>query len=505
MRTLHLIALVVASSLMAAPAAAQLHKDTRLGFQFKPPKDFGAIALKPTERTTVAKYQSEHREYSSSGAQSSPTFVLRYFPLGDDADAETEVERHWERAEEAYGYSKVVKQKKLRIAKINCLEKHIRPENGGQTAFWAVLPQDEGIFVFHGLAISERFDKYAKEFSKAAKSFKRIKKEDTSEREAELDQMSEQERYLQTQVDKLPPGWESLRTDRYLFLFNADKNWVKELGKQIEKIRDTYEELYPPDEPITAVSIVRVCASFDEYLGYGGRKGTGGYWSSFHKELVIFDRPPRNTTAAILNHEAFHQYIYYFYGELAPHSWYNEGTGDYFAGARMTKSYRIKGFGDAPGGIGRKGTVKEACRLLGEGSTENSGCATPLKDLMRYTQGEYYARAGVHYAQGWGVVHMLRESKRLRPKEKLILEEYLLNLVAARHEVAIKARDRAMEQAEKKEPGSSAELDQDPEDWYAGADTNEIQALAYEKTFSEWSQDDWDKFNQSYLEYVEKL
>jgi hypothetical protein len=498
--------ILAVAAILALPASAQVHKDTRLGFQFKPPKDFNAIALKPTDITTVAKYQSDQRAHGSSwGAQSNPSFQLRFYPLGEDDDLETVMERRWESAEEAFGYSEIAKEKKVKIAKVSCLEKHIRPENGAETIYYAVVPQDDGIFVFQGRSITERFDKYVKDFSKAAKSLKRIKKEDTSERQAELDQMSDQEAYLQRQIDKLPPGWDFIRTKRYLFLFNAEKNWVKDLSKQIEKIRDTYEKLYPPDEPITAVSIVRVCASRDEYIGYGGSAGSGGYWSSFHKELVVFDSPPRNATEATLNHEAFHQYIYYFYGELAPHSWYNEGTGDYFAGAKMSKTYRIQGFGDAPGGIARQATAKEACRLLAEGKTDEPRCGTPLKDLMRFTQREYYNNGLVHYAQGWAVVHMLREAKRLEPKWDRILDDYLVNLVEARHEVAIKTRDRALEQAEKKEPGSSAELDQDPEDWYAKADTDEIQSVGYEKTFREWSQADWDAFNQAYLDYVEKL
>ena len=68
--------------------------------------------------------------------------------------------------------------------------------------------------------------------------------------------MSEQERFLQDQIDKLPRGWDHLRTDRYLFLFNAEKSFVKDMGDQIESIRNTYEELYPPEgEGISAACL----------------------------------------------------------------------------------------------------------------------------------------------------------------------------------------------------------------------------------------------------------
>jgi hypothetical protein len=60
-----------------------------------------------------------------------------------------------------------------------------------------------------------------------------------------------------------------------------------------------------------------------------------------------------------------------------------------------------------------------------------------------------------------------------------------------------------MTKALEKDPDGSAS--KDPEDWYAAADTDAIQALAYEKTFAEWSDEDWEDFDEFYLEYVEKL
>jgi len=45
----------------------------------------------------------------------------------------------------------------------------------------------------------------------------------------------------------------------------------------------------------------------------------------------------------------------------------------------------------------------------------------------------------------------------------------------------------------------------DPEDFFEAASTDKIQALAYEKTFAEWSDEDWTDFDAFYLKYVEKL
>jgi hypothetical protein len=118
---------------------------------------------------------------------------------------------------------------------------------------------------------------------------------------------------------------------------------------------------------------------------------------------------------------------------------------------------------------------------------------------MRYTQQEYYENGGVHYAQGWALVHMLRESKRLEDKWERILPEYLANLLQARHEVATELMAKAKS---KDKTGSASE---DPKDYYEVASTDAIQALAYEKTFSDWTDEDWEDFDAFYLEYVEKL
>jgi hypothetical protein len=494
--------------LLAPLTSAELFKNTKFGFQIKPPKKFESIALNSTESTVVAKFQSTQKEHGKDNKVFNSTFEVRFYPnsrIDDDETREEYIEGLWERLESSGGYAEILKEKKTKIARVSAIEKHIDPTNTGLIHYVAVLDQEDGIFVFRGQALSDRFKKYASDFSKAAKTFKRVEKEDASVRQAELDQMDPQERFLQLQIDKLPDGWEFLRTDRYLFLFNAERNWVKLLADRIESIRNVYEKMYPPDEPIDDISIVRVCSSRDQYMAYGGSAGSGGYWSSFHKELVLFDSPPRSTTEAIVNHEAFHQYIYYFYGELAPHSWYNEGTGDYFCGARMTRTHRIKEYGDPPGGVQRKGAAKEACRLMAAGEWGNSRCGDKLKDLMRMSQGEYYNRGGVHYAQGWALVHMLRESKRLKPAWKTILDDYLVSLLDARHEIAAKIMMRELEQAEKRKKGSADELSKDPADYYEDANRGEIQDLAYDKTFAEWTDEDWTEFNDYYIKYVETL
>jgi hypothetical protein len=102
------------------------------------------------------------------------------------------------------------------------------------------------------------------------------------------------------------------------------------------------EKLFPPAKPVEAVSAVRVCKSRDEYFSYGGPRARG-YWNSVDKELVFYDAEKTDSsnhsndadTFIALYHEAFHPVHLLLDRELPPHSWFNEGHGDFFSGAQI--------------------------------------------------------------------------------------------------------------------------------------------------------------------------
>jgi hypothetical protein len=171
-------------------------------------------------------------------------------------------------------------------------------------------------------------------------------------------------------------------------------------------------------------SVVRVCKSKDEYVSYGGPPTSAGYWNSRAEELVLFDDKAeggRGDTWAVLNHEAFHQYIFYFFGELAPHSWYNEGSGDFYSGYE----YRNKRFFLEP--------FDWRVRLIQETLRKNEH--EPWTKILRFTQEEYYKpdKVAQNYAQGWAMIYFLRTGKKSakgwKPAWDKILDTYLRTLV----------------------------------------------------------------------------
>jgi hypothetical protein len=113
-------------------------------------------------------------------------------------------------------------------------------------------------------------------------------------------------------------------------------------------------------------------------------------------------------------HEGFHQYIHYACGDFAPHSWFNEGHGDYFAGSTVsTSSVSMKPF------EWRVETLKQ--HLIEKKDL------IPTKSLVRLPQSEYYSNAGLKYAQGWALVYFVRNvTKNKRYQE--ITEVYFQHL-----------------------------------------------------------------------------
>lgn len=221
-------------------------------------------------------------------------------------------------------------------------------------------------------------------------------------------------------------GWKAEDTENFIVVYHTkDQPLVRKICRDMELIRGEYMKLFPPAAEFDAVSTVRICRDKAEYLSYSGWLGTAGYWSSTTEELVLYDarkvekqkRSDDSNTFIILYHEAFHQYIYYSTGELPPHSWFNEGYGDFFSGATI-KNGKVREIGPNPWRLAR-------IRRAVERAT-----AAPWKDIIRWSKKKYYANGGQNYAQGWSMIYFLNKSPVVarRPVWKKILPTYFETL-----------------------------------------------------------------------------
>jgi len=251
----------------------------------------------------------------------------------------------------------------------------------------------------------------------------------------------------------LEGDWEAEDTENYIVVYNTpDQPLVRRILRDLEYIREEYVELFPPEGEIDAVSTVRVCADKDEYMAYGGMQRSAGYWNWATEELVFYDstkrekgeKTDRSDNLIVLYHEAFHQFIHYSVGQLAPHSWFNEGYGDFFSGAQISGG-KVKRIGPNPW---RLGTIQR---------TVEKGEHVPWAEILRYERKDYYGqRQGYYYAQGWAMVYFLESSKKVQKHRvwSRILPTYFDELKAAWREERAKLPD-----------GGVLSVDMEPDAW----------------------------------------
>ncbi len=248
---------------------------------------------------------------------------------------------------------------------------------------------------------------------------------------------------------QLVRGWKAEDLENYIVIYDTpDQPLMRRVFTDIELLRKEYEKLFPPAAPVEAVSTVRVCKSREEYLSYGGMPGSAGFWNSSTEELVLYDAEKMTKnhgssdadTFIVLYHEAFHQYIHYSTGELPPHSWYNEGHGDFFSGARIGGG-KLRAIGVNPWRI----ELMQAAIL--------ADLHIPWRDIVRFEQAQYYAgdKRAICYAQGWAMVYFLRTSKDVekRPEWARILPTYFDTLKQSYGEELARLKDAGLEGDEK--------------------------------------------------------
>jgi len=221
-----------------------------------------------------------------------------------------------------------------------------------------------------------------------------------------VDSEKKPEEWREARKKKLIPGWDAIDTTNYLLVYNKEvkRSLIRKIAKHIEAIREqVYEPMFPPTRDVKAISVVRVCKDRAEYHKYGGPPGSAGYWSRGDEELVFYqDKSNKKDSLRVLYHEAFHQYIHYAVGDVAPHSWFNEGHGDYYAG----HNYR--------GGRFQSDVFRWRTGVIANAIARES--YVPLKRFLKYTQGQYYSNPSLCYAQGWSFVYFLREVERRKIK-----------------------------------------------------------------------------------------
>ncbi|MEK7467576.1 MAG: DUF1570 domain-containing protein [Planctomycetota bacterium] len=238
---------------------------------------------------------------------------------------------------------------------------------------------------------------------------------------------------------RLLPGWQVNKTEHYDIQYNCDRDFAIVVGKHLEAILLEYQKFFPLDsfgggpvliegkenqpasQKVTLERMtVKLFGKDEEFQSYAAANGVGGaaaYFSPMQNELCGYKTVSQGKSLSIhiMYHEAMHQYLHALFGEeVRIPIWLNEGMAEYFFGGN---------FNDATGrftiGLNKEriDTIRQACR---------DGSFVPLAKLFKYTQGQYYANAGLCYAQGWSVAYFMWTTPD--PKYKGVIEEFMKKL-----------------------------------------------------------------------------
>jgi hypothetical protein len=456
-------------------------ESTDLGFQVRVPADWELIPPEPSDGNLIVKYDPKTNKYVQLGA--STTMDIHCWIARFDTKPLKEVNgqrKVYAKDLLAYVKSNVISNatlletKERTVNKLKAVE-HIFVGKIGEdevrvyAMLYELKPETTVALIFNAPG-GKKWSKWEAPLKEMGRSFKAVEVAPI-ESAADLDPSKltprdKRRMELEADVAKLGGEWKLYETPRYFILSNNDdRMFISELKERLEAIRDIYERDYPcekileireagkglrtgqdkevettkdPKEPeidpreLSKTSLVRVCKNQEQYHSYGGPGGSAGYWNSSSRELVIYDDRAgggRGDTWAVLNHEAFHQYIFYFYGNIAPHSWYNEGTGDFYSGYQYGKNKRftLEKFS------WRKDLIAQSVK---------DGAFVPLEKFVKMSQREYYSsqaehgtNIGIHYAQGWSFIYFLRTGKQKNakgwdPAWESILETYFRTLGA---------------------------------------------------------------------------
>lgn len=294
---------------------------------------------------------------------------------------------------------------------------------------WA---SDEDLIVFVGECEVSMWRREKRAMERVASSFEFFTKSEVS---AQREKWTRRYRrsslpHREERIDvasKLVDGWSVRDTKHSIILYHgpSDAPVLAQIARNLIAIRGRFALDFPPDRPLDALSVVRVCRDRGEYLTYGGNPSTVGYFNSQTQELVFFDArveksgsmPDDHPTMRTLYHEACHQFLHHTASALSPHSWFDEGTAEFYAGAHLHLG-QVKGIGG----------LDDRERFLRESTVQSRLPA--LEDLLGMDQQTFYANADVNYSMAYAFVRFLRSAPEAEREHewKGLLERYFESL-----------------------------------------------------------------------------
>jgi hypothetical protein len=217
------------------------------------------------------------------------------------------------------------------------------------------------------------------------------------------------------------PSWDKpfeFKSRNYLVRSDHSQKLCADASQALEQALGLYNRTFgrPAAEGEAQRYPVYLFSGLSGYLAYAGvlfgsaPTNTAGLYSPVLKQLLIWNLPDRDDMLRTVRHEGFHQYLDRLLDD-AP-TWFNEGTAEYFEVAEVDG-------GQLEAGPPSRGHVLTL--------THKDFKWTPVDELVRMGQAEFYKEAGSRYAQAWALVHCLLEGSR---EDKALYTTYMQGLLA---------------------------------------------------------------------------
>ncbi|MBK8974303.1 MAG: hypothetical protein IPM29_00095 [Planctomycetes bacterium] len=299
--------------------------------------------------------------------------------------------------------------------------------NGRQVALICVLPVKSGTkpdSKWHRIAKTMVGSVRFAEADETGTDDERDRYAITDEQKAELDR-------LKANINDLD-NWDYFTTPRFIVTFSwkdvQDRpkmiRFAHFMADELENIREMFEEHYPPHEGMEVhYSVLRVCATYEEFQKYGSTPyGVIGWFSPGTKELCVFYDETRqfgldeDDTIAVTYHECWHQYSDQYWPGVELHRWFDEGLAEYFGAWRKKGRRWVFRY--------HEGRYEAITRQMKDGTY------IPTREIRAWHKDKFYGpRASDHYAQAWAMVDFLKRGadklgKRFDPSWTHILETY---------------------------------------------------------------------------------
>ena len=203
---------------------------------------------------------------------------------------------------------------------------------------------------------------------------------------------------------KIKITWSELNTKNYKIEYEGaiPVQTAHKIGQELEDILVQYKALFrfKPSKKM----LVRFMDSENTYEQVGGDPRMSGFYNPGSGYLVI-KQMPFYELVPVVYHEAFHQYLHSFVGDVRIPIWFNEGMAVYFEGMQRDEKSKTKGLSPKLIKRGKIRMVKDAI---------NTRTQIPLETLLKVTHEEFHDKENesLYYSQSFAVMFYFMQLSR---------------------------------------------------------------------------------------------